>query len=256
MSEKKRPVVSVITAVWNAESLIEQTIRSIAAQTYPHIEMIVVDGVSKDGTLDIVRRYHPQVVTRYVSEPDRGFYDAMDKGVQMATGDYVCFINAGDEFYEPDTLAKIFDHEGPYADVYYGDTMLTNDKFEEIGLRRHKPLPEHLTWKSFRWGSVVCHQSIFVRRTLAPRYDLTFPRSGDIEWSIRALKASKTVVNTHTIISKYLVGGLSAQHRWRYMRERFWIGVRHFGFLRTVWDNFVMVISFIIRRLGGKGYDY
>jgi glycosyltransferase involved in cell wall biosynthesis len=242
------PTISVITVVMNAERDLLQTIRSVEAQTWPHVEYVVVDGVSKkDRTLDVIREYAEKgVIHRWVSEPDKGFYDAMDKGVRLSTGDYVCFINAGDELYEPTTLEKMFGTDGDTYDVYYGDTVLTDADYRIIGPRSHKKLPENLTWKSFRWGSVVCHQAIYVRRSIAPPYDLNFPRSGDIEWSIRALKQAKNAKNVGFVIARYLRGGLSDQHRWRYMRERFWIGVRHFGFFRTLWDNFVLVFWFVI----------
>ncbi len=242
------PVVSVITVVMNAERDLVQTIKSVEAQTWPHVEYVVVDGVStKDRTLDVIKEYADKgVIHTWVSEKDKGFYDAMGKGIRLSTGDYVCFINAGDELYDNTTLERIFSPEGDTHDVYYGDTVLTDSDYQIIGPRSHKKLPANLTWKSFRWGSVVCHQSIYVRRSIAPQYDLNFPRSGDIEWSIRALKQAKSTKNVGFVVARYLRGGLSDQHRWRYMRERFWIGVKHFGFFRTIWDNIVLVLRFLI----------
>jgi glycosyltransferase involved in cell wall biosynthesis len=243
-----KPVVSVITVVLNAKRDLEQTIRSVEAQTWPHIEFIVVDGISTDGSLEVVKAKAAQgVVHKWVSEKDKGFYDAMTKGIHLATGDYVCFINAGDEFYEPTTLERIFGPEGDTHDVYYGDTMLTDANYNIIGPRYHKKLPKHLTWKSFRWGSVVCHQAIYVRRSLAPDYDLTFPRSGDIEWSIRVMKQARSAKNVGFYVARYMRGGLSDQHRWKYMKERFWIGVKHFGFVRAVWDNLVMYVAHFLK---------
>jgi glycosyltransferase involved in cell wall biosynthesis len=242
------PVVSVITVVMNAERDLQQTINSVKAQTWPYIEYIVVDGVSKkDNTIRVIEKYATEgVIHTWISENDKGFYDAMSKGIRLSTGDYVCFINAGDEFYENTTLEQIFNSNGDQHDVYYGDTVLTNSNYEIIGPRTHKKLPQQLTWKSFRWGSVVCHQSIYVRRDIAPEYDLKFRRSGDIEWSIRVLKQAKSAKNVGFTVARYMRGGLSDQHRWKYMRERFWIGVKHYGFLRTVWDNFVLVFRHLI----------
>jgi glycosyltransferase involved in cell wall biosynthesis len=237
------PVVSVITVVLNGERFIEPTLRSVAQQTYPHVEHVIIDGLSRDRTLAIVAQY-PHVA-KVVSERDKGFYDAMSKGIHHSTGEYVMFINAGDELYAPDTLERMLADQDD-ADVYYGDTVLTNEQFEIIGPRSHKKLPEQLSWRSFRYGSVVCHQSFVVRRSLAPDYDLRYPRSGDIEWSIRVLKQARKIKHTHLILSKYLRGGLSDQHRWAYMKERFWILNQHFGFLPALWYNVQMVFGYLI----------
>ena len=244
-----KPVISVITVVLNAKRDFEQTAKSIQAQTYPNVEWVVVDGVSTDGTLEVIEAYK-ECIGQLVSEKDKGFYDAMNKGLHLATGEYVLYINAGDELYAPDTLEQVFAEDGDRYDVYYGDTVLTaaEEDYRVIGPRDHKLLPQTLSYKNFRYGSVVCHQSFIARRSLAPDYDLRFPGSSDIDWSLKVLKKTTPdkIKNTEQIISKYLVGGLSHQHRWRYMKERFWIGVNHFGFPRTVWDNTVMVLAHLV----------
>lgn len=244
-------VLSVITVVLNAKRDFAQTLASVRAQTYPHIEYIVVDGVSKDGTLAVIQE-NQDAISTWISEKDQGFYDAMNKGLRLATGSHVVFMNAGDEFYDPETVARIFaaapDDVPPAAvGVYYGDTVLTDEDFNVLGPRSHKKLPERLSWKSFRYGSVVCHQAFIARRDIAPEYDLAFPGSSDIEWSIRVLKRAETIVRVPGNIARYKMGGLSLQNKWRYMRERFWIGVRHFGLLRTVWDNLWMVGGYLRR---------
>jgi len=101
-----RPTFSIITVTYNAERWLERTILSVLSQSYPNIEFIIVDGASKDGTVDIIKQYEPGIAS-WVSEPDKGLYDAMNKGLRMATGDYVWFINAGDTLYTSDTLQSI-----------------------------------------------------------------------------------------------------------------------------------------------------
>ena len=96
------PRFSVITVTYNAEKVLEDTIQSVISQTYHHVEYIIIDGASKDGTMAIVNRYRDRI-SRVVSEPDKGLYDAMNKGIALATGDYLCFLNAGDSFHEDDT---------------------------------------------------------------------------------------------------------------------------------------------------------
>ena len=101
------PKISVVTVVYNSEALIENTVKSIINQSYSHIEYIVVDGGSTDGTIDILNRYKKNIST-LISEPDHGIYDAMNKGIRLATGDFLVFINSGDKFSSHDILEKIF----------------------------------------------------------------------------------------------------------------------------------------------------
>ena len=105
MHNHPTPKFSIITVTYNAEAVLEDTIQSVISQTYHHVEYILVDGASKDGTLSIIDRYRDRI-TRIVSEPDKGLYDAMNKGIRLATGDYLCFLNAGDSFHEDDTLQQ------------------------------------------------------------------------------------------------------------------------------------------------------
>ncbi|MCB0642106.1 MAG: glycosyltransferase, partial [Phaeodactylibacter sp.] len=114
--ENKHPKISVITVVYNAVDLLEDTLLSVLNQTYDNIEYVVVDGASTDGTTEIVHRYKDRI-DRWVSEPDKGLYNAMNKGLAMATGDFVWFMNAGDHIYSPDTLEKAVQHYTPETDL-------------------------------------------------------------------------------------------------------------------------------------------
>jgi hypothetical protein len=193
------PVVSVITVVYNSLSLIEKTIKSIISQTYPNVEFIVIDGGSSDGTAGIIRLYEKQVCY-WISEPDHGIYDAMNKGLSAATGDYVWFMNAGDRVYADNTLEKIFTDDRSrtdsskggrqWAKIYYGDTMIMDMEYQEVGLRRLRP-PEVLSWKSFKRGMLVCHQAILVSRDIAEPFDPQYRHSADFDWVVRALKRAQ-----------------------------------------------------------------
>ena len=121
------PTFSVITVCYNAEATIEDTIQSVISQTYHHVEYIIIDGASKDHTMDIVNRYRDRIAI-VVSEPDKGIYDAMNKGISLATGNYLCFLNAGDSFHEDDTLqlAAHSIREALLPDVIYGETALVD----------------------------------------------------------------------------------------------------------------------------------
>ena len=127
MHNRPTPKFSIITVTYNAEAVLEDTIQSVISQTYHHVEYIIIDGASKDRTLAIAERYRDRI-TLLVSEPDKGLYDAMNKGIHLATGDYLCFLNAGDSFHEDDTLQQMV-HTlgiGELPDVLYGETALVD----------------------------------------------------------------------------------------------------------------------------------
>ena len=138
MHNHPTPKFSVITVTYNAAAVLEDTIQSVILQTYHHVEYIIVDGASKDGTLAIVDRYRDRIA-RVVSEPDKGLYDAMNKGIELATGDYLCFLNAGDSFHEDDTLQQMvhtLSTQAELPDVLYGETELVDQEGHFIRMRR------------------------------------------------------------------------------------------------------------------------
>ena len=122
------PTFSIITVTYNAGKVLEDTIQSVISQTYRNVEYIIVDGNSKDNTLEIIGKY-PKHVSKMVSEPDKGLYDAMNKGIRMATGDYLCFLNAGDKFHEKETLQQIAEtlKDKDLPDVIYGETAIVDE---------------------------------------------------------------------------------------------------------------------------------
>ena len=160
--------ISIVTITYNAERTLQRTLDSVLHQSYPHIEHLIVDGASKDATLAIAEKYRAQSPHEIViqSEPDRGLYDAMNKGLQKATGDYVVFLNAGDSLYASDTIDIVVRHTADEVAVIYGDTAITDGEGRFLHLRTHRP-PEHLSWKSFKKGMLVCHQAFYVRTDIA-----------------------------------------------------------------------------------------
>jgi len=223
--------ISIITVTYNAEKLVERTVKSVLAQTFSSIEYIIIDGASVDGTLWIIEKYKPRI-QKVISEMDKGIYDAMNKGLQVATGDYVLFLNAGDEFYSDTTLNDVFSSSSD-ADVYYGNTKVVDLYGNEIGDRRLKP-PEKLNWKSFMFGMSVSHQSFIAKRSLCDVYDLRYSISADIDWVIKILKKSHKIENTKRYISKFLEGGTSSRTRPKALAERFSIMVKHYGWFVTI----------------------
>lgn len=234
--------ISVITVTYNAAQFVEGTILSVLAQTYKHIEYVIIDGGSKDGTLDIIKKYETSIA-RWVSEPDKGLYDAMNKGIQSATGDFILFMNAGDRFFANDALEVAIRQSTPDTDILYGETMYVDEARHHLGTRSQvttQQLPEQLLPSSFRMGMVVSHQSLLVRRSIAPSFLLN-NLSADIDWTIRAVKAARKTQNTHQIIAEFLVGGVSKQRHWASLKGRFAVLSTHYGLFPTVLAHIAMV---------------
>lgn len=244
---ESNPKFSIITVTYNAEKVLEPTIRSVLAQTYGNIEYIIVDGGSKDGTLAIAGKYHSSI-HRLVSEPDKGIYDAMNKGIALATGDYLCFLNAGDSLREAESLQQMVDTipSGRLPDILYGETALVDMDRRFLRLRRLSA-PEVLTWKSFRQGMLVCHQAFFVKRTLAEPYDLSYRFSADFDWCIRMMKKSSVLHNTHLIIIDYLEEGITTQNRKASLMERFRIMAKYYGTLGAVCYHIWFVFRLLLK---------
>lgn len=243
-----KPLFSIITICYNAEATLEKTIQSVLAQTYPNVEYIIVDGASKDNTLAIINRYRPQL-SKVVSEPDKGLYDAMNKGIGLATGDYLCFLNAGDTFFSASTLQEMVDTlpADRQPDVIYGETALVDAEGQFVRMRRLQA-PEVLTWRSFRQGMLVCHQAFFARRELVPLYDLQYRFSADFDWCIRIMKQSRLLHNTHLTLVNYLDEGLTTRNQKASLKERFHIMAKHYGLFSTLLHHLWFVFRAIIKR--------
>ncbi len=239
------PKFSIITITYNAGNVLEDTIQSVITQTYKNIEYIIVDGKSNDNTLSIIEQYKNHITT-IISEPDNGLYDAMNKGLRLATGDYLCFLNAGDELHEDDTLQQMVHSltEAELPDVIYGETAIVDAEEHFLHMRRLSP-PENLSWKSFRNGMLVCHQAFFAKRELAPEYDLRYRFSADFDWCIRVMKRSKTLHHSHLILIDYLNEGLTTRNHWASLFERFSIMCKYYGCLPTI----IRHIGFLFRSI-------
>ena len=240
------PIFSIITVTCNAEATIERTVRSVVAQTaLEHIEYIVIDGASTDKTLTLIQNSKFKIQKFIcISEPDKGLYDAMNKGLQHATGDYVWFLNAGDTLHDNNTVARLLslitNHESP--DILYGETDIVNSNGEFIAHRRLKA-PKKLNWKSFKMGMLVSHQSFIVTREIAPLYNLQYRYSADVDWCIRCMKDARSIHNSHLILSDYLNEGMTTANRKASLKERFSIMVNFYGW----WPTVVRHLWFFIR---------
>ncbi len=260
---KDNPLISIITVTYNAELTIERTLQSVESQSYPRIEHLIIDGCSTDHTMSHVQRYverngENKHLIRVLREPDKGLYDAMNKGIQQATGYYLVFLNAGDKLHEPTSIEQIVEqtrwqrNQVNYA-VIYGETDLVDNKGHFLRHRRLQ-VPEHLTAKSFLQGMLVCHQSFYVRTDIARTelYDLRYRYSADYDWCIRIMKRAERrrlrFLNTHLILTDYLSEGLTTKNHRRSLLERLRLMGRHYGWPRAILQHLWFVIRAIIKR--------
>ncbi|MCI6702541.1 MAG: glycosyltransferase family 2 protein [Prevotellaceae bacterium] len=252
---------SIITVTFNAEKVVETTLKSVVRQTYGRVEHLIIDGQSSDRTCDIVRSYQERLDNQaetkclsLVSEPDKGIYDAMNKGLATAQGDFVCFINAGDAFRDSEVLERIaarVEHEGDgdLPAIIYGDTDIV-DYDGRFLAHRHLSAPHRLKWTSFRKGMLVCHQAFYVRRDIAAAipYDLRYRFSADIDWCIRVMKEADAqgadFLNMNEVLANYLYEGQTTRNHRASLKERFAVMRTHYGLLPTV----LMHLWFAVRK--------
>lgn len=254
------PVFSIITVVFNGAGLLPGTIESVQRQTWPGIEYWIIDGGSTDGTVDIIRRYAEQMPhLHWISEKDRGLYDAMNKGLRRATGDFVWFLNGGDHLHAPDTVEKMAALTGPETDVLYGETLLVDEHRQPAGTMSElstRRLPARLHWHDYLGGMLVVHQSFVARRNLSPEY-MAGNLCADYDWCIQILKKSRQTIHTGLILSDYLMGGMSKQLHRQSLRDRFAVMRRHFGlFPALAAHGWIAVRAALhcLRRLGKRRY--
>lgn len=239
---------SIITVTYNAIDEIQPTMKSVAEQTFTDYEHLVVDGASSDGTLNVVNRLKSER-TRVVSEPDHGLYDAMNKAIRLAHGDYLIFLNAGDSFSTPDVLARFAAVVTADADVLYGQTQIVNQERKVVG-NRHLTAPPQLNARSFLNGMVVCHQAFVARRELAPQYDMQYRFSADYDWCVKILKKARhcAYVGDEPVVN-FLEGGTTAKNHRASLMERYRIMCRHYGFWAATLRHLSFVPRAVARRL-------
>ncbi len=252
--------ITYVTITYNAAKVLQRTLDSVLAQDYPNIEHLIIDGASTDDTLKIVDDYiarsnaaengHQIQVS---SEPDKGIYDAMNKGLRSMTGDYVCYLNAGDFLPATDTASRIaqqVEASGNTPAVLYGDTDIVDGEGRFLHHRRLAP-PEKLTWKSFRQGMLVCHQAFYARTdfAIATPYDMQYRYSADVDWCIRVMKAAAKenvpMLNLHMVVANYTQEGQTTLHHRESLWERYRVMERHYGRVQT----FLLHCWFAVRSL-------
>lgn len=249
----RQPLFSIITITYNAEKEIGATLKSVDAQTCKDYEHLIIDGASRDNTVALAKgeaNIPSNPLRQVFSEPDKGLYDAMNKGMHRAKGEYLIFLNAGDSFTAIDTLERYASAAGGNVDIIYADTQLVDAHRTLVG-PRHLSVPEVLTFKSFAKGMLVCHQAFCVRRAIAPTYDLTYRFSADYEWCLRCIKAttSHRTRNLHCVAIDYLTDGLTDKNRRASLKERYKIMCQYYGIFPTFLRHLSFIPRAIIRRL-------
>lgn len=241
--------LSIISITYNNFNGLSNTLALFQTHDFQsEIELVIVDGGSKDETLDFLK--NQTITVNWVSEPDKGIYDAMNKGLKMAKGEYVWFLNAGDYAFSKESVHLLLESLKLGPDVVYGETMLVDSEGKTIGTRSEqttRKLPEKLSWTSFKRGMNVGHQAFVIKRALALPYDTKWKHVADIDWMIRCLKQCKTIVNLNSILVNFTLEGHSTIHRKASNKERFKVLQLHYGLLSNLWSHFLISLRHITK---------
>lgn len=228
------PTISIITVTYNAADDLEKTVQSVVNQTYDNIEYIIIDGKSTDNTQIILDKYKEKI-TKIISEPDKGIYDAMNKGISLASGQYLHFLNAGDYFYCEESLQKLISSAGKEYDIIYGDIELV----QVNGRKSHHRAKEFNLINLLKFGTgVICHQAMLVRRDIASLYDLKYTFKGELNWYFDFFKEGKGVSYFHynSPVVYYFLGGLGYKYFIKNRLEWYTILIKRFG-VRSVFNK-------------------
>jgi len=202
------PLVTIITVVFNGKRTLEETIISVINQSYKNMEYIIIDGNSTDGTLDIIKKYEEKI-HYWVSEPDKGIYNAMNKGIDRANGEWINFMNSGDKFYSTTTLQEVFEKNNtPESDIIYGDALLIYDFGSYV--KKARPLETMLTQLPFS------HQASFVKSRLikAIKFDESYISSGDYQFFYNSYLSKHIFFYVSIVIAEYYAEqGISSNFR-------------------------------------------
>lgn len=207
--ETEKILITVITVCKNAEKYIGATLKSVISQTYSNIEYIIIDGASTDNTMDIVEKIAKEFPIIYQSEADNGIYDAMNKGITLATGDYIHFLNAGDTFAENDTLCKVVEEIGKRAaDIYYGNIIYQYPNGESRIRTYGSACGKKIYYCT---GDCINHQAIFASGKYLKKapFDNSYKICGDRDWMMRMHKMKALFQNMPLTICNYSLDGNS-----------------------------------------------
>ncbi|MFP4370249.1 MAG: glycosyltransferase family 2 protein [Candidatus Kapaibacterium sp.] len=239
-------LITIITVVYNSRDMLRETIESVKRQSFRDFDYIVVDGGSSDGTLDVIKD-NDGLITKWISEPDSGIYDAMNKGMKLAGESHLLFLNAGDVFSGPDVLESA----SPYLDghdVVYGDIYVEGIKKRNYLKAKDFTLDNI---KKYDTGT-LCHQAMFVRKSKAPEYDAGLRYKAELNWYIDLLGAipRENIIHIGIPVVNYKLGGKGYNDFLRNRAELAGVFMRRFGICS------IFNINFIIRQLKALKWRY
>ena len=216
------PKITIITVCYNAISTIEDPIKSVLSQTYENLEYIIIDGGSIDGTIDIIKKYEKQI-SYWQSEPDKGVYDAMNKGIKLSTGEWINFMNAGDSFYNTEVLQSLnLYFSDSQTDIIYGDTCIEiNNK------NKYRVIPENIS--NIEHHLPFCHQSCFVKSSIIKNnlFLLQYKYVADYAMFYKFYQLGCKFKYINHIISNYQINeGLTASNMYKCYLETFTVNKR------------------------------
>lgn len=224
---EKQPKFSLITVCYNAANLLTDTLQSAIQQTFNDFELVIIDGGSKDNTVEVLKPFESYIGT-FISEPDKGIYDAMNKGVKAAKGEYLYFLNAGDSFYNEHVLAKVnaaLQQQAPH--LIYAKVETKN---EPTGVNYITGKP--VTFNMFYSHYPICHQATFAKRALFQQigdFNTKYSLVADGEWFIRVFKEPQiTTLFLDEIVAYYDIQGATYFKRMKGYREYIQVGLTHF----------------------------
>jgi glycosyltransferase involved in cell wall biosynthesis len=204
--------VTIITVCYNRKATIEKAIKSVLEQNYNDIEYIIIDGNSTDGTKEIIESYRDRI-SQYISEPDKGMYDAINKGLKLATGDIIGLMHSDDEFYDKNAIKRIaarFDYETGIDGVYGNGVYVSNDTEERLVRDRIGGI---FSLKKVKEGWLPLHPTVYLKKSVIDKhgfYNLDFKIASDTEFLLRYLYKYKIKMGyVNAYIVKMRMGGMS-----------------------------------------------
>ncbi len=238
-----RVKLSLITVCYNAGNLLQETLQSALDQTFQDFELVIIDGGSKDNTLAIANQFKTHIGT-LVSEKDKGIYDAMNKGIQAAKGEWLYFLNAGDSFYSPMVLENIFGNPGPACDFMYAKVETKN---EPTGINYING--KEVNFAMFYSHYPICHQGTFARKEVFQKignFNLAYPLVADSEWFIRLFKDPSIQTKfINEVVAYYDIQGATYHKRMQGYREYIRVGFIHFPFLVALLNLFLYPVIWL-----------
>jgi glycosyltransferase involved in cell wall biosynthesis len=236
--------LSIVTVVFNDLKGLKETYTSLKAQTFTNFEWIVIDGASTDGTKEYIGQNN-DLISKYISEPDNGIFDAMNKGIKLATGTWITFLNAGDTYSRFSILEHIFTQNLSAKKFIYSDMFL----LDHLGKKVRYLKAETLTKTTITKGMIACHQGMFVRLNICPNYNSKFKCQGDLNWVMDIFenldKSEILYLNIDSVY--YKSGGFSDNQLLNQLKTHINLIVSRYGFWMLIFR-----LPRLLRRYGGK----